>query len=178
ASNIGSTQDLRAIAHPSLLELASSLSVTAFLSIFKEDAAVCLDRVHDMRGLEVHWWQVGGTLPLNTGGAPKVLLAYQPQEEIERLLSGPLKPLSEKSITSKDELLERLAEVRERGWECAVDDVALGLTALAVPVLDADNMPICAISIAGLTPQFIKDGKPVHLERLQQTAEHIRRQLV
>jgi len=177
ASNVGDTQDLRAIAQPALLELASELSVTAFLSIFKDGAAVCLDRVHDMRGLEVHWWQVGGTLPLNCGGAPKLLLAYQPEEEIERLLSEPMEQLSEKSITSKKELRKRLALIRERGWECAVDDVALGLTALAVPVLDRDGKPVCAVSIAGLTPQLVKNGKPVHLERLQEVASRIRGQL-
>jgi DNA-binding IclR family transcriptional regulator len=177
ASNVGDTQDLKAIAQPALLELASEFSVTTFLSIFKEGAAVCLDRVHDMRGLEVHWWQIGGTLPLNCGGAPKLLLAYQPKDEVERLLADPLPKLSEKSITSKREFRKHLAVIRERGWECAIDDVALGLSAVAVPVLDNDNMPVCAISIAGLTPQLVKDGEPVHLQRLQEAAARIQSQL-
>lgn len=177
ASNVGDTQDLKAIAQPMLLELASEFSVTTFLSIFKDGAAVCLDRVHDMRGLEVHWWQVGGTLPLNCGGAPKLLLAYQPEDEIERLISQPMEKLSEKSITSKDELRKRLALIREQGWECAIDDVALGLTALAAPVFDDDGNIVCSVSLAGLTPQLIKNGKPVHLKRLQEMADRLRGRL-
>ncbi|MBW3098963.1 IclR family transcriptional regulator [Pseudohoeflea coraliihabitans] len=177
ASNVSDSQDLRTLAQPALLELASELSVTVFLSVFKEGAAVCLARYHDMRGLEVHWWPVGGTLPLNCGGAPKLLLAYQPEEEIARLVSEPMQPLNENSIVSPDDLRQRLALIRERGFECAVDDVAIGITALAVPVLDADNKPICAVSIAGLTPQMIKNGEPVPLERLRQTARHIRGRL-
>jgi hypothetical protein len=35
--------------------------MTAFLSVFRDGAAICLDRFHDMRGLEVRWWSVGGT---------------------------------------------------------------------------------------------------------------------
>ncbi len=177
ASNVGDTQDLRTIAQPVLLELANEFSVTAFLSVFKEGAAVCLDRVHDMRGLEVHWWQVGSTLPLNCGGAPKLLLSYQSEEEIERRLSEPMQQLSEKSIVSKEDLRERLTVIRKRGWEFAIDDVTLGLSALAVPVLDREGKPVCAVSIAGLTPQLVKNGKPVHLRRLQEAAERIRGQL-
>ena len=177
ASSVGATQDIRTIAQPALVELASEFSVTTFLSVFKDGAAICLDRVHDMRGLEVHWWQVGGTLPLNCGGAPKLLLAYQPDEEVERLIAQPMQKLSEKSITTKKELRKRLALIREQGWELAIDDVALGLTALAVPVFDNERKPVCAISIAGLTPQLVKNGKAVHLARLQEVAERIRGQL-
>lgn len=177
ASNVGDTQDLRAIAQPALLEMASEFSVTAFLSIFKDGAAVCLDRVHDMRGLEVHWWQIGGTLPLNCGGAPKLLLAYQPEEEIEQFIPERLEKMNEKSITSKKALRKRLALIREQGWECAIDDVALGLTALAVPIFDDERKLICAISIGGLTPQLVRNGKPIHLKRLQKAAEIIRNQL-
>ncbi len=177
ATNVAQAGDLRTIVRPMLEELAMDLGVTAFLSAFHDDSAVCLDRVHDMGGIEVHWWPVGGTLPLNVGGAPKLLLAHQPPEVIDRLLKDGITRKSEQSITDRDELRERLAEIRARGWECAVDDVAVGLTALAVPVFDADGELICAISFAGLTPQMIRDGHPVHLERLQKTAAQVRRAL-
>ncbi|WBU52985.1 IclR family transcriptional regulator [Paracoccus sp. SCSIO 75233] len=177
ASNVEDARDLRVILRPVLEELAVDLSVTAFLSVFKDDSAVCLDRVHDMRGIEVHWWTVGGTLPLNVGGAPKLLLAYQPDEVVERLIDGSIARMNEMSITSRDELIERLKLIRDRGWECAVDDVALGLTALAIPIFDRDGSVICALSVAGLTPQMMRGDEPIYLERLQKTAAKVRRDL-
>lgn len=177
ASNVENAQDLRLVARPALEELAGDLGVTAFLSVFKEGTAVCLDRVHDMRGIEVHWWAVGGTLPLNCGGAPKVFLAYRPEEEAVRLLQESMGQMSEKSVTDIAALRERLALIRSRGWECAVDDVAVGLTALAVPVLGKDGMPLCCVSMAGLTPQMVRDGEPVYLDRLKATARRIQAQL-
>jgi len=169
--------DLRTIARPHLMELASDLSTTTFLSVFRDGAAICLERLHDVSGVEVHWWQVGGTLPMNVGAAPKLLLAYQPPEVIaERLEAATLK-MSEKSITDVAALTDHLAVIRSRGWESAVDDVVVGLTALAVPVLDDKGCPVCAVSLAGLTPQMIVKGRPLHLERLLGVAASIRREL-
>ena len=67
--------------------------------------------------------------------------------------------------------------VRKRGWILAVDDVAVGLTALAVAVLDTQGALVCAISIAGLTPQMVSRGRPIHLDRLRAAADRIAAQL-
>ncbi len=173
APNVVEGFDIRAITLPVLNALASEFQLTAFLSVYEETGAVCLERVHDMKGLEVRWWSVGGTLPLNCGGAPKLLLAYQPQEEIDRAVAGPLPSLTAKSITDERKLRRQLVEIRDRGWELAIDDVVVGLTALAVPVLSRDQQPICAISLAGLTPQMQERGKPLHLKPLLAAAATI-----
>lgn len=174
AANVEDSRDLRSIAQPILLQLANELGITAFISVFRDNSAVCLDRVHDMRGIEVHWWAIGGTLPLNCGGAPKVFLAYQPEEVIERILSEPLQKLNAKSVTDPDVLREQLRLIRKRGWECAIDDVAVGITALAVPVLDENGDAACCVSMAGLTPQMVERGRPVFLQRLKDAAEAVR----
>ncbi|MBV1694470.1 MAG: IclR family transcriptional regulator [Hyphomicrobiales bacterium] len=173
ATGIEMEFDLRAIAVPLLSELAAELQITAFLSVYEDHQAVCLERVHDMKGMEVRWWSVGGTLPLNCGGAPKVLLAHQHDDEIRRALKQPLTRLTPASPVNPRVLRAHLATVRERGWDLAVDDVVVGLTALAVPVFDRERRLVCAISIAGLTPQMVHNGKPVHLQRLQLAAARI-----
>lgn len=173
APNVVEGFDIRSVALPVLNALASEFQLTAFLSVYEETGAVCLERVHDMKGLEIRWWSVGGALPLNCGGAPKLLLAYQPQAEIDRAVTGPLPSLTARSITDEHALRRQLAEIRARGWEFAIDDVVVGLSALAVPVLSRDQQPICAISLAGLTPQMEDGGKPVHLKPLLAAAASI-----
>ncbi len=177
ASNVADDLDLRAIAMPVMTELASELHITAFISIYDEGDVVCLERIHDMKGIEVHWWAVGGTLPYNCGGAPKLLLAYQSQQEINRALKRPMAALTPKSVTDPDELRAQLAKIRKRGWECAIDDVAVGLTALAAPVHGKDGEIVGCISIAGLTPQMVSRGRPVHLDRVLAASEQIERRL-
>ena len=170
--------DLRATAGPVLAEIAAELHTTMFISVYRDGSAVCLDRIHDIHGMEVRWWAVGGTLPLNCGGAPKLLLAYQPPAEINRALSRPLSALTPKSVTDPGALRRQIARIRERGWEFAVDDVAVGLSALAVPVLDGDGTLVCALSMGGLTPQMAHRGQPLHLKRLQTAAEAVRARII
>ena len=177
ATGIEMEFDLRALAVPVLSELAAELQITAFLSVYQDHQAVCLERVHDMKGMEVRWWSVGGTLPLNCGGAPKVLLAHQHDDEITHALKQPLVAMTPASPTNPKVLRSHLAVVRKRGWDLAVDDVIIGLTALAVPVLDKSGQLVCAISIAGLTPQMVDGGKPIHLKRIQAAANRIAGQL-
>lgn len=173
AGSVPDQPDLRRSAAPVLDALASELRMTAFLSVFRDGAAICLDRYHDMRGLEVRWWSVGGTLPLNCGGAPKLLLALQSEAEIERGLAQPFVALTPKSIMDKPTLRRRIALIRQRQWEFAIDDVAVGVSALAVPLFDPKGALAGAISIAGLTPQMIRRGQPLQLDRLRTAARAI-----
>ena len=177
AANVMEDFALRSTAVPILEEIATELHLTTFLSVYRDHSALCLERLHDMKGMEVHWWQVGGTLPINSGGAPKVLLAYQSVDEIEAALSGPLTALTPAAITDPDILRDHLKAIRTRGYEFATDDVAVGLAALAVPVLDADGRIVCALSMAGLTPQMENAGKPVFLGRMLAAAEMVHRSL-
>lgn len=177
AADAADAIDLRAIAKPVLTQLAADLHCTAFLSVYDSGDAICLDRIHDMKGIEVHWWAIGGTLPYNCGGAPKLLLAYQTPEEIDRVLTREPVALTPKSIVDRVELRRLFTKIRKRGWEFAIDDVAVGLSALAVPVRGPNGEVVGAVSMAGLTPQMSKRGRPVHLERLQAAAESIERRL-
>ncbi len=91
------------------------------------------------------------------------------------MLSAPLIALTPKSVTDPDQLRRRLNQIRERRWEWAVDDVSLGLTAAAVPVMNAAGDILCSVSITGLTAQLAHSSRTQHLDRLRQAADQIRR---
>ncbi len=176
-ANVADELDIRAIALPIVNALAEELQVTVFISVYEDGAAICLDRVHGLKGIEVHWWSVGGTLPYNCGGAPKLLLAYQTQPEIERVLKLPMVALTSRSMKDTSLFCGHLLRIRNRGWECAIDDVSVGLTALAVPVRSKSGDIVCSLSIAGLTPQMVEGDRPIHLERLQSASRQIQTRL-
>lgn len=173
ATSVIDTFDVRTIAGPVLKRLSDELQTTAFLSVYQDGQAFCIERIHGLGGMEVRWWNVGTALPPNCGAAPKVLLAHQPQAEIDRVLAAPLDAMTPKSMADPIALREQLAVIRKRGWELAADDVALGLTALAAPCLSPTGETIASISIGGLTPQMISRGKPAHLDKLLEAASEI-----
>lgn len=177
AASVAASGDFRSVAAPFASALAAELHMTAFISTYADGQVVCLDRIHDMKGIEVHWWAVGGSLPFNCGAAPKLLLAYQPAAEIARVLKRDFVALTPKSIMDRKTLSARLDAIREKGWELAVDDVTIGLSALAVPVRHPEGEVVGSLSLAGLTPQMVQRGRPVQLRQLQDAAAQIERSL-
>lgn len=145
---------LRKAAAPILTDLARLVDGTTFLSIYREHAALCLEKFHHDRSIQVRWWAVGGALPANVGGAPKLLLAFQSPAEIDRAIAQGLSRLTAHSITDADTFRAELARIRSDGFVVAVDDVVEGLAAMAAPVHDRDGAVIAAISVAGLTPHI------------------------
>ena len=61
AASVDRDRDFKSVAVPFATALAAELHMTAFISVYDNGDVVCLDRIHDMKGIEVHWWAVGGT---------------------------------------------------------------------------------------------------------------------
>ena len=167
------SDDLRTIAAPFLARLAASQGMTVIVSVFENGLALCIDYAHDSTGVEIKRWKIGGTLVPNCGGAPKVLLAFQNPDEINRVLCAHLPKLTRHTVTDPKALEKRFALIRKRGWELAADDVELGLTSLAVPIVNQRGAIAAALSLVGLSPKFMMRGKPTQLDSLKATATEI-----
>lgn len=157
---------LRELTESRLIRLARDTGATVFLSILRNDSAVCLARYHGESAVQVRWWSVGGKLPLNCGAGPKVLLAHMPDNQKEQYLKSNLTQLTAKSIIDAAQLRKELDEIRDSGWAMTHDDVAVGLSALAIPLQNADGDVLAAVSVGGLTAQIAGEGSPRCLDDL------------
>ena len=105
-------------------------------------------------------------------------MAGQSDEEIDlALVQHPPSAMTPKSRLDKAGLKRKVTQIRKRGWELAIDDVVVGLSALAVPIHDPQGQQICVVSIAGLTPQMAKHGKPLFLDHLKAAARRIEQKI-
>lgn len=157
---------LRELTQSRLMRLARDTGATVFLSILRNDSAICLARYHGESAVQVRWWSVGGKLPLNCGAGPKVLLAHMPDDERDSFLESNLTQLTAKSVIDAAHLKQELDEIRETGWAITHDDVAVGLSALAIPLTNAAGDVLAAVSVGGLTAQIAGEGSPRCLDDL------------
>jgi IclR family acetate operon transcriptional repressor len=108
--------------------------------------------------------EVGQILPLHSGAAGKVFMAYDPAAHDAALRKG-LKAFTAKTVTNKTELRKQLSAVRDRGWAFASEENELGLNSLAVPVFGPARTIVAALAIGGpslrLTPTAATDTAPV-----------------
>lgn len=146
-----------------LLQLAQDTQTTIYLSCISGDAALCNACHNGGQAIEVRWWAVGESRPFNRGTGPRVLLAYMDTEEQERILTGPLK-LGE---SEEEAFRKELIRIREKGFSVKHDEIAEGISALAVPLLDESGRLLGAVSSGGLTPNYVGAAQASLLHKMQ-----------
>jgi DNA-binding IclR family transcriptional regulator len=167
AGAAGRRLDVVQESRPICQALARQVGETVNLAILSGRDALYLDQVAGPAALSPHNW-AGQRIPLHATSDGKVLLAYLPAAEAAEHLVPPLRRFTDRTITTLDELSPVLAEVRQRGFATAVDELEEGLTAIAAPVRNAEGRVIASISASG--PSF-----RIPAGRISQVAESVRR---
>lgn len=98
---------------------------------------------------------VGRRGPMHTGGMPKTLLAFLPDDKRKAMLDQlKLEPITPFTITDRAELEALLEKIRQQGYVVTADDLDLGAVSIAAPIRDFTGEVIAAMSIAGPVSRF------------------------
>jgi DNA-binding IclR family transcriptional regulator len=156
--------DLVQQARPILEDLAEKTSETVNLAVLDGDQVMHVDQIAGRRSIVSVSW-VGRRTPVHCTSNGKVLLAFAPEAERERLLRQPLEAMTRNSITDPAKLRAHLEEVRTKGYAQTIEELEEGLNAVAAPVRSGNGDVIAAVSVAG--PSFRM--RPVELPRIAAT---------
>jgi DNA-binding IclR family transcriptional regulator len=126
-----------------LEELAELTGETVNLAIRRGDEAVNVLQVQTAHFVGMTDW-TGRGAPLHATANGKVLLAFG-----EDRLPNELPALTDKTIVDRNELRAEVERVRERGYAAAVEELEIGLVAVAAPVLDSFGACAGAVSVSG-----------------------------
>jgi len=128
--------DLRRIVHPYLEDLVARADESARLIVPYDDGPICLDLVESRQGTRV-FAQLGQRMPWNAGTSPKLILAFMPDAERERILCHDhFQRYTENTITDPDALRQELAEIRQRGYHIGRRDLDKDATGISAPLFD------------------------------------------
>jgi len=152
--------DLARASRSVLEELAVRTGETVNLAILQGDQVVNIDQIAAPNlVVNVNW--VGKQTPLHATSNGKVLLAYIAEDERHRLLSRPLPRLTPRTITDPRMLEKQLRRILTDGYAFTLEELELGLNAVAAPVYAADGRVQAAVSVAGpsyrVTPQRLSE---------------------
>ncbi len=155
------TLDLRNEALPILRELSTATGETAILSVRDGSVGICVEKVDSNQPVRLAM-HAGQHLHLHAGASAKVLLAFLPDDEMERIVSQiQLWPLQHNTLTDPDLLLRELREIRLRGLATSFEETDAGAMGLAAPVYDSTGQVVAGIGIAAplarVSPQRVPD---------------------
>jgi DNA-binding IclR family transcriptional regulator len=136
-------------ARPVCRKLASDTGETVNIAVLSGRSALYLDQVAGASALQPHNW-VGQHIPLHATSNGKILLSGMSDEDLVRTVSL-LPAYTQSTITTKKRLRLELDEVRAQGHAIAIDELEVGLTAVAAPIRNAHGDVIASLSLSGPT---------------------------
>ncbi|MFI1539797.1 IclR family transcriptional regulator [Streptomyces anandii] len=149
--------DLTQQGRPVCERLAEDIGETVNMAVMREHYAINLYQVRGPAAVAAHNW-VGELTPLHATSSGKVLLAYLPAQERKELLArAGLKKVTARTITAKSTLERNLAEARERGYAFTLEELEIGLHAMAAPVRNQDGQVVAALSASGPSYRFTEE---------------------
>jgi DNA-binding IclR family transcriptional regulator len=154
-------QETARAARPFLERLRDETGETAHLGVPRGATVVHVAQVDSAYLLATRdWTQLH--VPEHCSSLGKVLYAYGrlPLPDL------PLERPTDRSVADRAELERDLADVRRRGYAATVDELEVGLTAVAVPVRGRDGEVAAALGVSGPTA------------RLAERVDHVGRLLI
>jgi IclR family acetate operon transcriptional repressor len=165
--------DFHEITTPVLERLSTGTGDAVLLSVLDGDREMQIQSVRGTRTFQF-LGHPGLHAPLHCTALGKVLIAFSPPEEYERLVRRlPLYRVGPNSITDRRAFRTEIERVRARGWGLADEENEEGVRSIAMPVLGSDDVAIAAVSI--VAP--VSRGPVTELERHLPQLDDATRQL-
>lgn len=144
--------DLAAALDPEIRAAARETGELAFLAVPDIDAGLArYIGVADSNSRLRVTVEVGTAVPLSAGATAKVMLAFQPEPVIERLLAQPAERIAAGTLTDPAVIRDDLAGIRERGWGFSWEETYAGAWAVAAPLID-DETQVAIGAIGAAVP--------------------------
>jgi DNA-binding IclR family transcriptional regulator len=146
ASRASPTLSLRDAAMPYMKDVHAVVGHHVQLGVLKGQEVLFIERL-SARDAVVNYSRVAGRLPVHISSSGHVLLAFGPPEARDAVPDLPLERFTPSTITSPDAFLEALAETRRRGYALLSGHVHADATGVAVPIRNAMNDVVAALSV-------------------------------
>jgi IclR family acetate operon transcriptional repressor len=148
---------LNMIAQPIMQALSAECGLTSSLYVPLAGTRILVARVEGANPLR-YTLPVGERFPLSLGASGKTILAFL-DDTTRRDILGPVDSVEHADGTSKPkaEFLAELDKIREQGYARSKGERALGITAVAAPILDSSGTVQGALGLTGPSDELTGD---------------------
>ncbi len=175
ATHVVARLDIKRVAAEPLARLAAETGETVHLSLFDAGEVVYIDKIESTQPVRTVS-RIGVRIPAHCVATGKAMLAFQPQDVIEKAFAN-LQRFTPHTVVDRAALLEQLARVRQKGVAVSLGEWQDQVYGMAAPIRDASGLVIAAIGIAGPATRLGARERHAHAPRIAAAAERISRAL-
>ncbi|MDP1537300.1 MAG: IclR family transcriptional regulator C-terminal domain-containing protein [Burkholderiales bacterium] len=145
-----SSMPLANLAQPIMVELGTRFNHSCSVAALDGTEVVYLLRVPKRNLLNTPGISLAGMrLPAFVSSMGRMLLAALPDAELrDRLDASDLKAYTPRTLWRRNALEDEIRKCRRQGYSLIIDELEEGLSAVAVPIIDAGGRTIAAMNIA------------------------------
>jgi len=167
---------LARLAGPALVRLSQRTQDTIYLSLRSGDEAICIERREGSFPIKTLTLRVGDRRPLGVGAGSLAMLAFLPDEEVERVLASQAAEMPRYGIDEMT-LRDMITRARELGYTLNDERLIQGMSAVGLPIRRPNGQPFAAISVAAISSRLQLPRRDSIVASLRQEAEQIEEEL-
>ncbi len=158
--------DVRSAAAPTLKQAAIGLGEAVFLSRFRNKGVeiIHVETPSDPARSYVHPGL--GFRPMHACSCSKAIAAFADQDFRDEIAAGPLRAFTEHTRTSGQAIQAELSEIRRTGYAECVEEIELGVSSVAAPILVGTTGAIYSVGATGPIRRFSTDRRQTVGEEL------------
>jgi DNA-binding IclR family transcriptional regulator len=142
--------DISGFARPFMRELSRITKETVLLTAVNGTTGIVLERVESEEPIRYSMFQPGARIPLHAGASSKILMAFLPEEEWDRIVKKEgLKRYTSNTITNVNQLKFHLREIRRKGYAFSDGEVDRDVRAVAAAILNRKGELVGGLSVTG-----------------------------
>jgi IclR family acetate operon transcriptional repressor len=155
--------DLPRRAQPYLEQVNAATGETVHLAGLQGDTVITLSRREARHAVRVDSGQVGKLEAPHATSLGKAIMAWLPEEEMQRMVGASMKRFTEHTITDVPGLIESLRHVRRNGFAIDREEFLPGVICVGAAIRDQAGTVIGAISASTPTMR----GTPEHIDLMR-----------
>lgn len=170
------TMDMVSLARPIMAQLRDLTGETVGLCIAVGDARLYIEEVQSRSGLR-YASELGRLYPIWSGASGRVLMSGLSDEEIDRVLRNETLSGEVEHPLRLEDNLKAIHRAREEGFSTAVDETIDSSSSVAVPVTDASQATVAALSLSGPQTRLTLERMLEFLPAVRESANELSRLL-
>lgn len=128
-------------------KLKDKVMETTVLSVYTDLEGICIEQM-EVENTIKYSSKIGYATPLHSGAAGKILLAYQSEEVIDKIIDNGLKKYTENTIVTGVELKKEIENIREKEYAISYAETDRGVISIAVPIFYKGEL-LYGLSVVG-----------------------------
>ncbi|WP_067935012.1 IclR family transcriptional regulator [Alicyclobacillus kakegawensis] len=168
--------EIRVKSFPLLIDLMHRVRRVVRLAVYDQGAVVYLCKLPEDKET-TKFSSIGKRVACHSTAVGKLLLAYQDEEEIARVLRRPLKAYTRRTIVNPEIIREQLLAIRKNGYATTYEESTKGACSVAVPVATEEGRVIAALSVTAGKSEFFPNQVQEYVREMRVYSRLITEQL-